>query len=291
MATALARRGDLTGREEWHAAISSAEAQATYFGCIESGHDFGPLTGNAGVGTQGGSEDHSAILMSRAGHLGLYRFVPTTRLASTQCPSAWTFVVGVSGVHADKAGAVRERYNRATFTARTLLEVWNAAAAAPAASLAAALATPGAEDELRQLVTRATPAGVDASDLRRRLDHFVAEDAIVREAARACGAGDSRALGALAQESQARAEAWLGNQVPETVTLAALARDCGAHGATSFGAGFGGSVWALVDDGDVAAFARRWLAAYTARHPGMPNVAWFAARPGPGLVEVPVADL
>jgi len=37
----------------------------------------------------------------------------------------------------------------------------------------------------------------------------------------------------------------------------------------------------------VAAFAREWLAAYTARHPGMPNVAWFAARPGPGLVEVP----
>jgi len=286
-ATALSRRGDLTTRDEWRAAIGSPEDQATYFGCIESGHDFRALAGNAGVGTYGGSEDHTAILMSRAGHLGHYRFVPTTRVGAMACPPAWTFVVGVSGVHADKAGAVRDRYNRATFAARALLDVWNAGAASPAPSLAAALETPGAEAELRGLVARATPAGVAAPDLLRRLDHFLAEDAIVCDAARACARGDAVALGLLAETSQAHAEAWLGNQVPETVTLASLARACGAHGATSFGAGFGGSVWALVDAGDAAAFARTSMAAYATRHPGMPNVAWFLARPGPGLVEVP----
>ncbi len=290
-ATALVQRGGLTARDEWRAAIASPEDHATYFGCIESGHDFRGLAGNAGVGTHGGSEDHTAILLSRAGHLGHYRFVPTTRVGVTACPPDWTFVVGVSGVHADKAGGVRDRYNRAAFAARALLDVWNGAAAAPAPSLAAALALPDAEPELRRLVSRATPPGSTAAELLRRLDHFLAEDAVVCEAARACSRSDASAIGALAQASQAHAEAWLGNQVPETTTLAALARECGAHGATSFGAGFGGSVWALVDDSDVAAFARTWMAAYGTRHPGMKNVAWFAARPGPGLVEVPAADL
>ncbi len=164
-ATALARRGGLTSREEWQAAIRTAEDQATYFGCIESGHDFRTLAGNAGVGTHGGSEDHSAILMSRAGHLSHYRFVPTTRLGALPCPPGWTFVVGVSGVHADKAGAVRDRYNRAAFAARALLEVWNGAAPAPAASLAVALEAPGAEAELRRLLATAAPTGAPVADL------------------------------------------------------------------------------------------------------------------------------
>lgn len=285
-ATAFATRGGLGAREEWVRAIVTPEDLATYCGCIESGHHFGDLAGNAGVGTHGGSEDHTAILMSRAGHLGHYRFVPTTRVGLMPCPPAWTFVVGVSGVHADKAGAVRDRYNRATFAAGALLELWNGVAGAAAPSLSVALAAPGAESELRRIVAAsAHPMGAPA--LLRRLDHFLAEDAIVREAAHACDRGDAAALGALALESQRHAEEWLGNQVPETATLAALARECGAHGATSFGAGFGGSVWALVDRGDVADFARAWIGAYTARHPGMPNVAWFAARPGPGLVAVP----
>lgn len=286
-ATAFVTRGRLRAREEWSRSILTPEDFATYCGCIESGHHFGPLTGNAGVGTHGGSEDHTAILMSRAGHLGHYRFVPTTRVGVMACPSEWTFVVAVSGVHADKAGAVRDRYNRAAFAAAALLEIWNEAAAVPAPSLSAVLEAPGAEAELRTLVTAASAGAVAGPDLLRRLDHFLAEDAIVCEAARACARGDAAAVGALALASQRHAEAWLGNQVPETATLAALARECGAHGATSFGAGFGGSVWALVDHGDVADFARAWIGAYAARHPGMPNVAWFAARPGPGLVDVP----
>ena len=285
-ATALARRGDLTTRDEWRAAIATAEDQATYFGCIESGHDFRALAGNAGVGTHGGSEDHTAILMSRAGHLGHYRFVPTTRLdVPRPARRPGRSSSASSGVHADKAGAVRDRYNRATLAARALLDVWNAAAASPAAVARRRPRGAGRRGGTARLVAtprRRPSAGVAPADLLRRLDHFLAEDAIVCEAARACARGDAAALGALAQASQAHAEAWLGNQVPETVTLAALARACGAHGATSFGAGFGGSVWALVDDGDAAAFARAWIAAYIARHPGMPNVAWFARPSGPG---------
>lgn len=281
--TALVARGRLAEREEWRRAVRTPEDHATYCGCIESGAGFGPLAGTTGVGTHGGSEDHTAILLGQAGRLGHYRFVPTARIADVPCPAGWTFVIATSGVHADKAGAVRERYNRATDLAGALVGSWNEAMGGGAPSLAAILRQPSAAEELSRLVQ----AAADAPALHRRLQHFLAEDALVATAAAACARGDVEAMGEAARASQRHAEELLQNQVPETVTLAALARECGAHGATSFGAGFGGGVWALVSAVDVPAFAERWLAAYTARHPGMPNVSWFAARPGPGVVELP----
>ncbi len=285
VATALVTRGRLTDREEWRQAIHTPEDHATYCGCIESGAGFGPLAGAPGVGTHGGSEDHTAILLGQPGRLGHYRFVPTQLIASVPCPADWTFVVATSGVHADKAGAVRDRYNRATELARTLVRLWNQAMASAEPSLAAIVAQPFAVDELSRL---ARSAASDAAPLLDRLQHFVAEDALVAQAAAASATGDAAAMGESAQASQRHAEALLQNQVPQTATLAALARECGAHGGTSFGAGFGGGVWALVSGGDVPAFAQAWLAAYTARHPGMTNVSWFAARPGPGVLAVPV---
>lgn len=282
--TALVRRGGLVERAEWHAAIRTPEDHATYLGCIESGAGFGPLTGTSGVGTHGGSEDHTAILLSEPHLLGHFRFVPTRRIARVPCPPSWTFVVATSGVHADKAGSVRDRYNRAAFGVRALLALWNGAADAPAASLAAALAGPDAEARLRRRIAGAPPDGWTAGALAARLDHFLAENAIVREAALACARGDAAAVGALAEASQAHAERELGNQVPETSELAALARGCGAHGATSFGAGFGGGVWALVDHADVEGFARAWTAAYRERCPDATNVAVVPVRPGPGVL-------
>lgn len=285
VATALVTRGRLIDRDEWRQAIRTPEDHATYCGCIESGAGFGALAGASGVGTHGGSEDHTAILLSHAGQLGHYRFVPTQRIASVPCPNDWTFVVATSGVHADKAGAVRDRYNHAADLARGLVGLWNDAMGSQEPSLAAIVQQPAGVDELRRLARAAT---ADAAALARRLEHFLAEDALVAAAATACAACDADAMGEAAQASQRHAEALLQNQVPETATLAALARECGAHGATSFGAGFGGGVWALVSSGDVPVFAAAWLAAYTARHPGMANVSWFAARPGPGVLAVPV---
>lgn len=284
VATALTERGGLTARDEWAGAIRTPEDHATYCGCIESGAPFAALTGAPGVGTHGGSEDHTAILLGRPGQLGHYRFVPTQRIAHLPCPADWTFVVATSGVHADKAGAVRDRYNRATDLARTLVDSWNRQMAIRAPSLAAIVAQGHGVGQLRDVVTS---SHADPEPLLRRLEHFVAEDALVAAAAAACADGDAAALGRCAEASQAHAETLLQNQVPETSTLAALARDFGAQGATSFGAGFGGGVWALVAGGDVRVFAEQWLAAYTARYPEQPNVSWFAARPGPGVLVVP----
>jgi len=289
VATALAARAGLAERSEWQAALHSTADVASYFGCIENGLDFGALRGTAGVGTHGGSEDHTAIMACRAGHVSQFRFMPATPLGATPLPPQWTFVVASSGVHADKAGSVKDRFNRAALSARALLACWNRGETAPATSLAQALARPGALEELRARVSAAPADGFTPEGLLRRLAHFVAEDGRVPDAVRACADADVAAIGRLSDASQHDAEALLENQVPETTALVALARACGAYGATSFGAGFGGSAWALVHTADVEAFAAEWLAAYARRFPARAGVEWFAARPSPALAEVSTA--
>ena len=83
--------------------------------------------------------------------------------------------------------------------------------------------------------------------------------------------------------SQSDAELLLQNQVTETVGLARAARTLGAFGASSFGAGFGGSVWALVGRSEAADFAARWLTEYRAAFPARESATVFLAPPGPSL--------
>ena len=53
-----------------NARLPSAEDLCHYLGCIENGQSCGPeLPGDAGVGTFGGSEDHTAIMGCAAGRL------------------------------------------------------------------------------------------------------------------------------------------------------------------------------------------------------------------------------
>jgi galactokinase len=287
VAIALTRRGALSQRREWLTSIRSTEDLAWYLGCVENGLDFPGLPGTAGVGTHGGSEDHTAILACRPGALSQYRFVPVQHLGDAPMPPDWTFVVATSGVHADKSGSVKDQYNRASLMTRALLDLWNSQAATPAHSLGAAVATPDASRRFGEIVRRA-PAGVFSGlDLLRRLAHFIAEDALVPEAADAFARADRAAVGRLARQSQAQAESWLDNQIPETRALAALARDAGAFAASAFGAGFGGSVWALVVASDADRFAGEWMAAYARQFPARTGAEYFIAWPGPALTEIP----
>ena len=82
--------------------------------------------------------------------------------------------------------------------------------------------------------------------------------------------------------SQQGAEAGLENQVPETIALARAARALGAAAASAFGAGFGGSVWAMVEAGDATRFGREWLARYARDFP-------IAARKAEVIVTQPSA--
>jgi galactokinase len=288
VATALCRRACLASRDDWRAEIASVEDLAWYLGCVENGLDYRGLAGTAGVGTHGGSEDHTAILASHTGHLSQYRFVPVTHEGDVAMPPDWCFVIASSGVHADKAGSVREDYNRASLATRALLSCWNQSAAAPARSLGAAVACEGAASRLNELLAAEAPGAYSVEALRRRLAHFLAEDGRVPAAARAFAVRDAAALGRLSYDSQREADEWLGNQVPETRALATAALDVGAWAASSFGAGFGGSVWALVPAHDAARFGDLWLREYTRRCPHVSNTEWFSARPGPALTEVPL---
>jgi galactokinase len=281
LAATLVRLARIDERPEWQPNVASAADAAGYYACIENGMAFGSLEGDAGVGTHGGSEDHIAIVCGKADHAAAWTFVPPAHVADVRVPEDWRFVIASSGVAARKTGEARDSYNNLSLGVGTLLDIWNAHEA-PAPSLRAALTSShGAEERLRELL-RARPAPIPL-DLAARLTQFVNEDARVMEAVRAIRGGDTTALGGLAKESQDDAETLLGNQRPETSALVEMARGLGAYAASSFGAGFGGSVWALVGKEDAHSFPPRWLSDYRSRFPGHDAATAFEARPGPPL--------
>jgi galactokinase len=287
VATALIRRGELDHRPEWQQAIRSPEDLAGYLGAVENGLNVPGLPGTQGVGTHGGSEDHTAILRCRAGRVSAYAYVPVRPLGEAAMPDDWRFVVATSGVQADKAGSARERYNRASLSARALVEVWNTAHCSAYPTLGALLAAePGAVRGLPQVVARHGHPDFDAEMLSRRLVHFVGEDGRILPALRAFRDADAAAVAELARASQRDADELLGNQIDETRALARLALETGAVAASSFGAGFGGGVWALVAAADAEAVGARWLEAYRAAFPGATSSGWFVVWPGPGVVEL-----
>lgn len=285
IALALIRRAALDRRDDWRHDIRSGLDLAGYLGAVENGLSFGSFRGTPGVGTHGGSEDHTAILNSRTGVVSAYAYVPVRLVGEATLPAEWRFAVMSSGVEASKAGEARDRYNRASLSTQALVDVFSRYTGRRVATLAEALST--ADPALFEEALLAVPhSSFPAADLRRRLAHFVAEDGRVPLALAAIQRGDRAALGALSAATQIEAETLLGNQIPETSALAGLARDAGAFAASSFGAGFGGSVWALVPTAHVEPFAGEWLAAYARRFPARAGVEWFAARPSPALIDV-----
>lgn len=258
---ALADVNDLERRPECRDAIRSREDLAAYLGAVENGDGFRSLAGDRGVGTQGGSQDHTAILCARPGALVQYAFAPIRFERDVPLPNDHVFVVAASGVVAAKTGDALARYNRASSMARRALEQWHAATGSTAPTLAAALAeTADGIDRFRVLLG-------GNPELRQRVEQFHAESGFVREAGEAMTRGDIDRVGALVDRSQANAEQLLGNQVPETIALARTARELGSRAASAFGAGFGGSVYALVRSSDAKEFLGRWAARYAEAFP------------------------
>jgi galactokinase len=260
--------------------------EAGYYACIENGRTFAGLAGDVGVGTHGGSEDHAAMVCGRPGVISAYAFVPMQHLDTVSLPDDWHIVVASSGVAAEKTGAALESYNRLARGVAVILDLWNRHSE-PADSLASALAShPDAERRLRALIQQSSIQDWPAQALEDRLRHFVREDARIPEAMHAFRTCDRAAVAAIAADSQNDSEQLLQNQVDQTVRLTRLASASGAFAARSFGAGFGGSVWAMVA-GAIRAdeFASRWLDDYISEQPDRNCVA-FIATPGPGVVEL-----
>jgi galactokinase len=257
----------------WREAIRTAEDRAGYFGCIENGATFGPLTEDEGFGTHGGSEDHAAIVMSRPGELRQFSYAPIRLESVVTMPAGWTFVVASTGVTARKAGEVQNDYNRLALSTAAIVAAWRET-------------HPDDDRPLGRLAREGALKGWHPPrDLRWRLEHFMAEDRRVADASLAFASGDVTAVGELAAASQADADRLLGNQLDETRALATLARAIGAPAASAFGAGWGGSAWALVKDSDATSFLDAWLAAYRQRHPRWPSEG-FVSPPSAGALRL-----
>jgi galactokinase len=283
---AIADLNALEHHEAWARHVRHREDLASFAATIENGRTFGTLDGDGGVGTAGGSEDHTAILCGRAGHLSQYSFLPVRFERAIPVDRGLVFAIGASGIVANKIGEARERYNAASSAVSAIVERWRRSTGRHDESLAAALSSgPDAADRIRAIIH---DAGREAPRLMARFDQFVEEsEGIVPAAGDALSQGDLHAFGALVDRSQTLAERLLGNQVPETVALARAARAHGAYAASAFGAGFGGSVWALVDAGSADRFVERWSASYRDAFPVVSDRAqFFVTRPGPAAMRL-----
>ena len=272
---ALSRLAELERHEAFRAEIPDDAALAGYLGAVENGRPFGGLAGGRGVGTLGGSEDHTAILCSQPDRLGRYSYLPVTREDSLPMPEGYLFAVASSGVVAEKSGGARAAYNRAARLAAEAAEAWSRGSGREAPHLAAALEAAGsAEDLVAAILEGAPPAERDA--LARRARHFAREHGeLVPAACTALERRDLARFGELVDRSQALAEELLDNQIPETRRLARDARRLGAAAASAFGAGFGGSVWALVESERAEDFLSEWSRVYLDAFPEHSDAARF----------------
>jgi galactokinase len=274
-------------RLEYTSNFTTAEDLAGYLGCIENGQTYKSLTGDGGVGTFGGSEDHAAILTSQSGHLKQYSFCPVRFERAVALPKDCVFVIGVSGVVADKTGSAKASYNRASLAVRSILDIWRSASGSTAATLAAAAASSAdAPDQIRTALRNS--GDPDVLWLLNRFNQFLLEsETIIPQASDALVSGDLQTFGKLVDQSQNATEHLLGNQVPETTYLAREARALGAHATSAFGAGFGGSVWALVERKDAGRFAKQWREAYHhSGHAAARNSQFFLTPAGPPMIRL-----
>jgi galactokinase len=199
-------------------------------------------------------------------------------------PPECTFVIGVSGVIADKTGNAREKYNLASVAAREILKIWREATGRNDATLFdAATHASDAPERIREMLRKTTGSSYSSQALLDRFDQFFEESTrIVPGATQALNAKDWNTVGKLVDRSQELAEKKLGNQVPQTIELARSARAIGAIAASAFGAGFGGSVWTIVPTDQAADFLNRWQDHYRKRFPAeTDSAAFFASGAGP----------
>lgn len=283
---ALSDVNRLPEHSEYRAAIRTLEDLGGYLGCLENGRTFENLAGDFGVGTFGGSEDQTAILCCRPSEVAQYAFCPVRHERSIPLPEGFTFVVASSGIAADKAGSARDKYNRLSLAASALTDLWNRRKGRSDSTLAdAAASQPTAPEEILAFANESPYPTFDPAFLAGRFRQFLEEAThLIPAAGDALAACNLAAFGTLVERSQDLAERYLNNQIPETIALVREARQLGAAAASAFGAGFGGSVWALVDLPSADVFLEDWKTGYARAFPEPARRAsFFPTRAGPAL--------
>jgi galactokinase len=132
IARALITRAALDQRPEWLAAIQSPLDLAGYLGAVENGLTFKSLAGTSGVGTHGGSEDHTAILNCRADRVSAFAYVPVRPQGRRRAACRLGVPRDIERHRSGQGRAAMARYNAASLSTRALVEAWRRAAGVPA---------------------------------------------------------------------------------------------------------------------------------------------------------------
>jgi len=261
-----------------------------YLACAENGQNFRELPGDRGVGTFGGSEDHAAILNGREGHLSLFRFRPSVLEEELRWPRGWRMVVAFSGVRAEKTREALDQYNLVSRRAALAVKEYNRLFSARCHSLREVAAHAKGHlgrHWLKEVDAKFTLGSRSARELALadRLRQFVLEDRVfIPAAVQALRAKDLEAFGRNLSASHRASRRYLLNIAPEIDFLQRSALQLGASGASGFGAGFGGSIVAVLPAGKAQGFRQAWARAYASRYPEREGEAsFFLASPGPGI--------
>ncbi len=243
------------------------------------------------VGTMAGGMDQAASMLGRRDHALLIRFDPL-RVTPVKMPPGAAIVVADSLEVADKAGRVREEYNRrvveCAVAARIIgkalglehvrvlgdavrqIEKWKArdlvetlAESAPErVSFAVAAKLLNVEEEsLRIEILGEGSRRIVIDDTRpleilRRARHVLVETERVYLAAKALVAGRLEEMGALMDASHRSLRDDFDASTARLDAMVTCAREAGALGARLTGAGFGGCVIALARDAGYTASPR-----------------------------------
>jgi galactokinase len=277
---ALSEANNLTAFDEYKLNILNDLDLAEYLGTIENGQNFRQLTGDRGVGTFGGSQDHTAILACQKNHLSQFSFAPVRHEKDIFISADYCFVIGVSGVTAEKTGSAKEKYNRVSLMVSEIVKNWKGAEK----TLAKIIENVGVQ-ELKAFITR-NDFAFPTQDLLNRVEQFHIESfSIIPQVSTYLEQNNGAKIGELIDLSHQNAVRFLHNQTAETIYLQRSARQLGAIAASAFGAGFGGSVYALVNVSEAEKFCTDWGNSYLKKFPQFAkNASFFTTNTSESIV-------
>jgi galactokinase len=251
---AISKANNLEDFAEYKQNIRDKFELGNYLGCLENGYDFGELKGNQGVGTFGGSQDQTAIICCKENYLSRFSFRPVKHEGDFHLPENLVFVIASSGVIAEKTGDAMHKYNRLSLLAKEIEKKFD-----ENLSLAQIVEKYGFEELKTKL---------NDQNLIQRLTQFYIESyEIIPKVSEHLEKGEIEQIGELIDLSHQNADKYLENQTSETNFLQANARENGAIAASAFGAGFGGSVYALVESEKAEDFMQTWKENYQTKFP------------------------
>lgn len=226
------------------------------------------------VGTEGGGMDQAASMCGVAGHALRIDFGPL-RVDPVPVPSSWRFVVAHSGVVAEKSAGAEADYNaRVEGCRQALAKLVRDLGLADGTTYASLLEDFVVNDLMRQ--AEQVLAGTELEYLR----HTLTEAARVGQAVDALRDEDALAFGALMNASHRSLRDDYGVSLPVLDRMTRAAQEAGALGARLTGAGFGGSVVALVPDTGAEAVISALAGEVSGTHRGAEPVAFVAVASG-----------